>query len=325
MSQTPILTILVTTYNRAFVLDALLNMLTSYQERGLTFNILVSDDCSSDNTSEICSKWASRLQGFKHISTERNLGMDNNFKNVYENFDTEYCWLLGDTRHISYEALKEVIDTLATSKYDALILRCREEMPQQHIVYSDIDTLMKEQGWHITNNASCVIPRRFVNPALYHRYMGTTFLHMGIFVENLCQMEHFNVLYMGDVYITELDVVSFNKVGWTKHPFLNFGKLWYEFVMSLPNQIEVDRKHFVLKEHNRRTGIFSLSGIHRQILTHGKVYIDSYRENRRYMKYVTDQPLLFYDILITVIPRKFYTFLFAVYKLLFKRKKSEAR
>ena len=321
MTQLPILTILITTYNRALVLDALLGMLASYQQRGLAFNILVSDDCSTDNTTETCNKWSRQLQGFKHILTERNLGMDNNFRNVYENFDTEYCWLLGDTRHISYEGLKTVIETLASGKYDALILRCREEMPQQRIVYSDINTLMKVQGWHITNNASCVIPKRFISPSLYHRHMGTTFLHMGIFVENLCLMEFFNVLYMGDVYITELDVVSFSKVGWTKHPFLNFGKLWYEFVMSLPNQIDVDTKHFVLKEHNRHTGIFSLSGIHRNILTHGNVYIESYRENRKYMRYVTDQPMLFYDILITIIPQQFYTFLFAVYKLLFKRKK----
>lgn len=320
MNQAPILTILVTTYNRALVLDAVLNMLWSYQEKGLAFNVLVSDDCSTDNTSEICNKWSNRLQGFRHITTGSNLGMDNNFKNVYENFNTEYCWLLGDTRHISYEALKNVIDTLSSSKYDALILRCREEMPQQRIVYSDIHTLMKEQGWHITNNASCVIPKRFINTLLYHRYMGTTFLHMGIFVENLCLMESFNVLYLGNVYITELNVASFNKVGWTKHPFLNFGKLWYEFVMSLPNQIDVDTKHFVLKEHNRHTKIFSLSDIHRQILIHGGAYIESYRENRKYIHYVTDKPVILYDILITIIPQSFYRLLFTVYKFLLKSK-----
>lgn len=324
MSPDPILTILVTTYNRAVVLDELLGMLASYQGKGLVFNILVSDDCSTDHTADICEKWSQQLHGFKCITTACNLGMDNNFRNVYENFNTDYCWLLGDTRHISFEGLKNVIETLESAQYDALILKCREEMPKTRITYAHINALMKEQGWHITNNASCVIPKRFINEALYHRHLGTTFLHMGIFIENLCLMERFKILYMGDVCITELNMVSFRKVGWTKHPFLNFGKLWYEFVMSLPNQIDVDTKHFVLKEHNRHTRIFALSDVHRQILTHGEAYIESYRENRKYMRYVTDKPIIFYDILINIIPQSFYHFLFNIYRLLFKRKQTLA-
>jgi len=316
----PLLTVLITTYNRAIVLEEVLKMLASYQERGLSFDVLLSDDCSTDGTMEVCKKWERSLQGFTVLKTERNLGMDNNFLNVYQHFHTDYCWLLGDTRYISYEGLKSVIDTLSMGKYDALILRCREEMPRKQIVYADIHTLMNEQGWHITNNASCVIPRRFIIPALYHRHMGTTFLHMGIFVENLCLMEQFKVLYLGDVDVVEQDVPGFNKVGWTKHPFLNFGKLWYEFIMSLPNQIDIDLKHKVLQDHNKYTQLFKLSDIHRQILTHREVYINSYKENRRFMPFVTTQPRWMFDLLICVLPLRFYTTVFAIYKFVFKRK-----
>jgi glycosyltransferase involved in cell wall biosynthesis len=319
MTQEPVLTILITTYNRSVVLDAVLSKLSSYQDKGLAFNILVSDDCSTDNTKEICKKWEDNLHGFSYLKTEQNLGMDNNFKNVYENFHTEFCWLLGDTRQISFDGLKSVIDILSTSNHDALILRCREEMSKERIEYSDINTLMSQQGWHITNNASCVIPKRFITPLLYHRYWGTTFLHMGIFVENLCMVENFNVLYMGDVYITELETPGFTKGGWISHPFLNFGKLWYEFVMSLPNQIDIDIKHQVLLDHNKYTKIFDISEIHKRILTYRETYINSYRENRRYMPYVVTTPLWIYDLLICVIPLSIYDAVFDIYKTFFKR------
>ena len=319
MTYDPILTILITTYNRAIVLDAVLAMLGSYQEKGLAFNILVSDDNSTDDTNSICKRWDNTLKGFTHIKTGRNLGMDNNFINVYEHFQTPYCWLLGDTRHISFESLQRVLDILSSAQYDALILRCRQEMPQERIEYSDINTLMSQQGWHITNNASCIIPRKFINSQLYHRHIGTTFLHMGIFVENLCMMENFRVLYMGDVDITELEVFGFIKTGWIKHPFLNFGKLWYEFVMSLPNQISVDIKHKVLLDHNRFTKIFALSDVHRRILTYRETYIESYCENRRFMPFVTTEPLWMYDVLIRVIPLSFYDAIFAIYKALLKK------
>lgn len=321
MANNSILTILITTFNRAKVLDVLLEMLHNYQQKGLAFNILVSDDCSTDNTDDICTKWKEVLQGFSYIKTAKNSGMDNNFRNVYENCQTEYCWLLGDTRHISYQGLKSVIDTLNKQEYDALILRCREEMPQKRIVYTEINELMSNQGWHITNNASCVIPRRFINNYLYNRYMGTTFLHMGIFVENLCLAEKFKVLYMGDVDITELNVVSFDKVGWTKHPFLNFGKLWYEFIMSLPNQIDIDVKRKVLLDHDKFTGLFSLREIHKKMVSFGEIYKKSYTDNRKYMPFVTSHPLIAYDILIKYIPLNFYTFAFFFYKKIIKRNK----
>ena len=320
MMQHPILTVLITTYNRALVLDAVLSMLGSYQAKGLVFNILVSDDNSTDNTEEICKKWEDTLSGYTYIKTERNLGMDNNFRNAYEHFQTPYCWLLGDTRHISFESLQRVLDVLSNAQHDALILRCREEMPQKRIEYSDINTLMSQQGWHITNNASCIIPKTFINPQLFHRYYGTTFLHMGIFVENLCMMEDFHVLYMGDVNITELEVKNYKKTGWISHPFLNFGKLWYEFVMSLPNQIDIDIKQKVLLDHNIYTKLFALSDIHRRILTYRETYINSYRENRKYIPFVVSQPIWLYDLLINAIPLSVYDIVFAIYKTLFKKK-----
>jgi len=318
VTNNPLLTILITTYNRSIALDAVLNMLASYQEKGLLFNVLVSDDCSTDNTQEIGKKWTSKIKGFSFIQTKQNMGMDNNFQNVYNNFHTDYCWLLGDTRYISFESLSTILDILSTSQYDALILRCRNEMPHERIIYNEINNLMSQQGWHITNNASCIIPKHFINKYLYHRYFGTTFLHMGIFVENLCMQKHWSVLYLGDVNITEMNIENFNKVGWTKHPFLNFGKFWYEFIMSLPNQINIDIKHKVLKDHDRYTHIFSISDVHRQIVMYRKTYVNSYLENRKYMPYVIDKPLWIYDLLIRITPINFYMTLFNIYQFLKK-------
>ncbi len=323
-SEDAILTILVTTYNRAVALNVLLEMLVSYQKRGLAFRVLVSDDCSNDNTEEICRTWENRMQRFSYIKTHQNLGMDNNFRNAYEHVETPYCFLLGDTRHISYEGLKNVIEQLQQSEYDAFILRCREEMPKVRKVYTDITTLMKEQGWHITNNASCVIPKRFINPSIYQRYMGTTFLHMGIMVDNLCQMPSFKVLFMGDVDITELEILGFNKIGWAMHPFLNFGKLWYEFVMLLPDKINNALKQRVLIDHNRYTRLFALKEIPLKMALYGEEYVKSYRDNRSYMKYVTETPLIAYDFLISLVPMKCYQTLYAIYKKLFRRNRLSA-
>lgn len=300
MKNEALLSILITTYNRAKAVDYLLATLFEYEQKGLLFKVIVSDDGSSDNTKDISLKWKTRFKDLKYVLLCKNCGMDANFINAYEACDTPYCWLLGDTRCVDFGGLKKIIDLLSENAYDALILNCHDNMKMPSKVYSDINVLMSEQGWHITNNSSCIIPTFFINKSLYHRYIGTTFLHMGIFVENLCLRNDFKVFYLNDVKVRGLDVPGFKKTGWTCHPFLNFGKLWFIYVMSLPNQIDIDIKWKVLKDHNRYTGLFSVVSVLCGKANFGDVYLKSYRENRRYVKYVSDISVFVYDILVRI-------------------------
>lgn len=314
MEESCILTILITTYNRATVLDALLAILNDYQQKGLLFDIIVSDDNSTDETKNIANKWKNKLKGYRYINTHNNKGMDNNFRHAYEACQTEYCWLLGDTRYVNFEDLKQIIDILKCGKYDALILNCHENVKISTKEYTDINELMQELGWQITNNASCVIPKRFINQQLYNRYQGTTFLHLGIFVENLCLSEYFHVLFIDNIHVRELEIESFRKIGWTCHPFLNFGKLWYEFILSLPNQLTIETKEKVLLDHNKNTGLFSPMKIPGMKVAYGQEFINNYKACRKYVPHISSTPLWIYELLIVYIPTSFLKFLLKNYK-----------
>lgn len=297
-----ILTILITTYNRDKILHALLSKLYQYQKQGLNFNILVSDDQSTDTTQQTCSYWGNKLNNFIYIVNNGEKGMDGNFQSAYEACQTEYCWLLGDTRYITFEELQTLIELLSTHRYNAIITKCHPNMKLKRKVYTDINTLMLEQGWQITNNASCVIPKSFINKELYNRYFGTTFLHLGIFVENLCLKKTFRVLYESNIIVKDLQIPEFKKIGWTRHPFLNFGKLWFEFIMALPNQIKIENKFIIIKNHQKYTKFFALSKIPGMKIAYGKEYIASYKENRQYMHYISTIPTWMYDLLILYTP-----------------------
>lgn len=292
-----LLTILITTYNRARLLEKLLEKLTAFQEAGLEFDVVITDDCSTDNTTAVCNSFKDRMSGLSYYRHPKNVGMDLNFISAYNRSKTEYCWLPGDYRYVSYENLKEIIRLLGQKMYDAFILNCHPGNKIGRKDYTDINELMSEQGWHITNQASLIIPSKFVNPIFYKRYIGTTFTHLGMITENLCAMDSFKVAYLNDVHILSTEDSSFKRVGWMNHPFLNFGRYWFQFVMSLPNQISIETKQKMLLDHNRYTRIFYYKNVIRMKIDYGDEVMRSYKANRQFVPHVSTTPLVCYDLI----------------------------
>lgn len=208
---------------------------------------------------------------------------------------------------ITFAEMKLVISELESHKYDALILKTRKENHYPTKEYTEINNLLVEIGYNITNNASCVIPISFFKKECYKRYMGTTFLHMGIFVENLCLQEEFRVKYLSGVMVKNVEIPNQIGTGWMSHPFLNFGKLWFEFIMSLPCQVTMETKRFVLKEHNRITNLFSIRSVIGQMGGKNRQrYKEAYLEARFCVNYIERRPRWIYDFLILYIPTFLY-------------------
>ncbi len=313
--EKPLLSILITSYNREIFVDKILYILYSYQQRGLSFFVVVSDDSIGGRIKIVADTWNKRFDFFKYVATEKKTGMDNNFRTAYESCETEYCWLLGDHRYIEFKELQFILRTIENKKFDCLILNCNKTLTIESKIYNDINTLMNEQGWHITNNASCIIPAKFIDKNLYSRYLDTCFLHMGLCIENLCLLEKINVIYLSNIKVKDLNISGFDgKSSWLSKSFSTFGKKWYQFVMSLPNQLSLDVKEKVLKDHDRYNHIFSLKIIFLNLMKTDKNYIKMYKkdffENKKYLGYVSDHHLWIYEFLM-----RFYCIITPIYKI----------
>lgn len=309
INEKPLLSILITSYNRDLYVDKLLSILFDYQKKGLSFFVVLSDDSSDNKIKKVSDAWQGKFIFYKYVATDEHLGMDNNFRTAYENCETEYCWLLGDYRYVEFEKLSKIIELLSEKKYDALILKCRENFNVPSKEYNDINILMSEQGWHITNNSSFIIPSYFINKKIYSRYMGTCFLHMGLCIDNLCLLKNFNVAYLSDILVKGIQLEGHTTPSsWLSHSFREFARLWYTFVLSLPNQVELTVKKNVILEHNKNTGIFSFKTIINSRLDYGDLYKQSFKKNREYLKFVSTTPLFLYDLAFA-LPIKPYLYL----------------
>lgn len=80
--KNPVVSVCIPTYNQeGYIIDTLDSVIS--QRVNVPFEIIIADDCSSDNTKEVCLGYQKRFpEKIKFISNEKNLGVVKNLFNV---------------------------------------------------------------------------------------------------------------------------------------------------------------------------------------------------------------------------------------------------
>lgn len=112
MVQSPLLSICIPTYNRAKNLDKTLEIITKdYYYNEKIIEIVVSDNCSSDNTQEVVSKYKS----VKYYRIDNIISAGENVIKVLEYGTGTYLKLYNDTVLLKKNTLKCILDEIKNS------------------------------------------------------------------------------------------------------------------------------------------------------------------------------------------------------------------
>jgi glycosyltransferase involved in cell wall biosynthesis len=108
-----ILSVGIPTYNRGYVIERtirhLLTELSPYEEKT---ELVVVDNCSTDDTVSVCKKLLNEGLKFKLIQNEKNLGADGNFKRCVEKSSGEFVWLFGSDDVPISGSVRKIINKL---------------------------------------------------------------------------------------------------------------------------------------------------------------------------------------------------------------------
>jgi abequosyltransferase len=110
-----LLTIAIPSFNRSSLLENQLAWLAqAIQGCEADCEILVSDNCSTDNTSDIVRKWQAACPdvSFKSHRNSENIGVMRNIAYCLQNATSEYVWVIGDDDDIRPDTLRYVVDSL---------------------------------------------------------------------------------------------------------------------------------------------------------------------------------------------------------------------
>lgn len=118
----PLLSICIPTYNRAGYLGRCLESIR-IQLAGNDFldksvEIVISDNCSPDNTSSVVENYKKYFHNIRYSVNEKNLGFDLNVLAAVKNATGKYCWYMGDDDIIVNGAIGFVSDHLKNDLYD---------------------------------------------------------------------------------------------------------------------------------------------------------------------------------------------------------------
>jgi glycosyltransferase involved in cell wall biosynthesis len=120
MQAVPTLSICIPTYNRCERLDRLVGSLVTQirkdPELEENIQLLISDNCSTDDTREICEKWAKEAPFISYFRNTWNIGGDINQIRSVELATGHYAWIIGDDDLVRDGGVAKVFSKLNPEK-----------------------------------------------------------------------------------------------------------------------------------------------------------------------------------------------------------------
>lgn len=187
----PKLSICISTLNRSeFIglsLDSILEQMPGNCE------IVVSDNGSTDETSQVVEKRARRFDGLRYIRHESDCGFDRNIDRVVRLSRGEYCWLFSDDDLMKPDAISTVLNEL-DQNYSLVLVNMELRDPSmtdvlRRWIYFDADRvyasaesdrLFADLDGTIVNLCNIVIRRSVWLSRDRTRYYGSMFIHTGV-------------------------------------------------------------------------------------------------------------------------------------------------
>lgn len=111
----PHLSICIPTYNRAEFLDRSLDVIKTFVTRhrsSYRINVCISDNCSTDPTSQVVSKYSNSIS-IAYSRQKENIGADRNFLSAVSLATGDYVLLLGSDDIVNLSALEDAIGAVA--------------------------------------------------------------------------------------------------------------------------------------------------------------------------------------------------------------------
>lgn len=169
--------VIMPTYNRAFIIKNAINSVLkqTYED----WELIIVDDCSTDNTSEVVQEYMQSDSRIKYIQRERNMGANVCRNCGIKNARGEYIALLDSDNVWDSHKLETQVNLIKCADEDVAVVFCRER-----IVNGETEFILPVDGFEIENIKNVLCQRNVIDSstALIKK---ESFYKVGLFDEAL--------------------------------------------------------------------------------------------------------------------------------------------
>lgn len=302
-----VLGICIPTYNRAEILkDNITNIIKYIGNYGIP--IYISDNCSTDNTTEIVNIIKETYPNIIYSKNDKNLGSDKNFEIVLKMCQESYAWLLGDDDTIDSD-IRPILEILKLKNPDVMVLGTDKNISEG--IYSDKFWILNQLSLQMTWLSGNIIANRLIRDFDFKRYYDTHFIHAGTILDYIGRVDDISLLYNFNHYVRYMRA---GYVAYADKILEIYAKGWTEVIIKLPG-FSFEEKLKQCRYRTKRTGMLNnrilLSMRAQGCLNHKKL-----REYRNYIKLYNNSPY-FLLFIISIFPRNISKVLRKLYKSFF--------
>ena len=171
------LSICIQTYNRSkFLNECLQNAITAINYANATVEIVISDNCGSDDTPKVVAHWQTIYPFIRYHRNDKNI-FEMNFRRVVQLASSEYVWTLGDDDKIVEDGVKRILESIDYG-YDFIICNCIQGKKEKAIIPLDLkvknqkEILEKIGIWYLGSISATVAKKELMLALPDEEYQG---------------------------------------------------------------------------------------------------------------------------------------------------------
>lgn len=223
------------TYNRGWCMKEQIERLNTCPKEVLDkIEIIISDNCSTDDTQEVIEYYIRHGFECRYIRHSNNIGADPNFIHCMKEAKGRYVWLLGDDDIIIITSLVKIVEILDTPKeYGLIHIYQKEELEEKVLTIRDKVSMMKYVSYYVTFISANIVNSKYVHTVDLVKYIDSWLMYVPVYLTAL--HDELSNIVLG--YRTFGDAQDYNRNGG-----YNYFKVFVQNYLTIINEFIDDKK-----------------------------------------------------------------------------------
>ncbi|MGL5624190.1 glycosyltransferase family 2 protein [Cetobacterium sp.] len=206
-----LLSILIPTYNREKYLKKALTIFFEQITDDIkdSVEIIVSDNCSIDNTEELLRNFKAEAKikkiKFSYSKNSENLGFDGNFFKLIKESTGKFCWIFGDDEFLLENGLSKILKILVKNPRAGLIYMSNQDSKKEEkkFRYDETQKFIKKTNYMITFITANIFNKEYIDWEIdYERFKGSNLIQELFYFKSILSAEE-NIYIFDKIFTTE--------------------------------------------------------------------------------------------------------------------------